>query len=135
MVNSNSKITDPQLLLREWHEKFGVFRSNHPQIPDRKTIELRIELIREEFEEFRIASEQFDLVGVADAIADLLYVVYGAAEAWGIPASKCFQEVHRSNMTKVWSDGTVHKREDGKVIKPPTYSPADLKSIVEAVPV
>jgi predicted HAD superfamily Cof-like phosphohydrolase len=88
-------------------------------------------LIREEWEEFAEASRVCDVTGAADALADLLYVVYGAALEWGIPLDDVFVEVHRSNMSKVWPDGTVHYREDGKVLKPPTYSPADVAKVLK----
>lgn len=90
----------------------------HPSIQER---ELRINLITEELQELR---STHSLVMIADAIADLLYVVYGTAAAYGFDAQKLFDEAHRSNMTK-FIDG--HKREDGKWIKGPSYSPADFK--------
>lgn len=117
-----------QEMLREFHEKFGLSHPDEHTVPDGVDIQLRMNLIEEEAKEFREASEAGDLIGVADAIADLLYVTYGAAVTWGIQIDPVFDEVHRSNMTKVWPDGTIHRREeDGKIIKPPTYSPADIK--------
>jgi len=102
-----------------------------PTLVDDKLLELRVKLIDEEATEFRDAAAARDLVGMADAIGDLLYVVLGAAVAMGIDSEAVFAEVHRSNMTKLWPDGTVHRREDGKVLKPPTYSPADIKGVLE----
>jgi len=67
---------------------------------------------------------------VADAIADLLYVVYGAALTFGIPTAEVFAEVHRSNMTKLGDDGLPIYRDDGKVLKGPHYSPPDLAPIL-----
>ena len=72
-----------------------------------------------------------DLVEAADAIADILVVTYGAAASLGIPSKEVLDEVNRSNNTKVWSDGKIHKREDGKVLKPDTYSPADVKGVLD----
>lgn len=73
-----------------------------------------------------------DLIQAADAIGDILVVTYGAANRLGVNGTAVFNEVHRSNMTKVWPDGTVHKREsDGKVIKPESYSPADIDSVLQ----
>jgi predicted HAD superfamily Cof-like phosphohydrolase len=92
---------------------------------------LRIKLINEEALEFEQASRSGDIVEVADALGDLLYVVYGAALEWGIPLDAVFTEIHRSNMTKVWPDGTVHYREDGKVLKPPSYSPANIAAVLQ----
>ena len=67
---------------------------------------------------------------VADALTDLLYVVYGAGHAFGIDLDECFQEVHESNMSKLGENGRAIKREDGKVLKPDTYFPPDLKSVL-----
>lgn len=92
--------------------------------------ELRYELIREELEELRQALDTRDLIGVADALTDLLYVVYGAGHSFGINLDKTFNEVHRSNMSKLGSEGQPIYREDGKVIKGPDYSPPNLSSIL-----
>ena len=118
--------------LRDFHKAFGLTCGDRPKVPSPKDIRLRINLINEEAKEFEEASREGDIVGVADALADLLYVVYGAAVTYGIDMDPVFREVHRSNMTKIWPDGTVHRREsDGKIIKPPTYSPAKLEAIVK----
>jgi predicted HAD superfamily Cof-like phosphohydrolase len=90
--------------------------------------ELRKRLILEEAEEFWEASDNRDVVMVADALADLLYVVYGAAEAWGLDMEPIFAEVHRSNMTK--AGGPM--REDGKMEKGPNWSPPNIEVIVAA---
>lgn len=124
-------------MVREWHLKFGVPVAEQPTIPNQSRRQLRIELIWEEYNEFKSASgflglgtKETDLTEAADALADILYVVYGAALEWGIPIEEVFAEVHRSNMSKVWPDGTVHYREDGKVLKPSTYSPADAAGVL-----
>lgn len=127
-------------MVREWHQKFGVPVAGKPTVPSMDRRNLRISLIREEFIEFCEASGAVDpgmpnyckgdLTEAADALADILYVVYGAALEWGIPIEEVFAEVHRSNMSKVWPDGTVHYREDGKVLKPPDYSPADVAGVL-----
>jgi len=138
---------NPQDDLIEFHHKFGLTINTKPTIVEDKDKELRINLIKEEFVEFVLASGYYihndfsarktndtsaDLVEIADAIADLLYVVYGAAVTYGLDAEMLFNEVHRSNMTKVWEDGTVHRREeDGKILKPPTYSKADIKKCLD----
>ena len=104
-------------------------RVQHLLINDRPTLEvpaetkeLRWALIEEEAAEFRTAIEAEDLVEVADAIGDLLYVVYGAALTFGIPVAEVFTEVHRSNMTKLDDDGQPVVRADGKVMKGPNFS-------------
>lgn len=114
-------------LVREWHLKFGVPAPVKPCMGDSNRKELRLNLIEEELQEFREAD---NIVDVADALADLLYVVYGSAIEFGLPINAIFREVHRSNMSKVWPDGTVHYRDDGKVIKPETYSPPSLEQFL-----
>jgi predicted HAD superfamily Cof-like phosphohydrolase len=118
--------------LIEWHKKFEVPILSKPQYPGFERAALRVELIREEFEEFKVASLAGDVIEAADALGDLLYVIYGASLEWGIPLDAVFDEVHRSNMTKVWPDGTVHRREDGKILKPEAYSPVDLRRVLDA---
>lgn len=92
--------------------------------------ELRVELIREELDELIEAMADRDVVGIADALADILYVTYGAAHVYGIPIDKVFAEVHRSNMTKLGSDGRPVYREDGKVVKGPDYEPPNIVEIL-----
>lgn len=92
--------------------------------------ELRYELIREELEELREALDGKDIIGVADALTDLLYVVYGAGHSFGISLDKCFEEVHNSNMSKLGADGKPIHREDGKVLKGPNYWKPDLKKVL-----
>lgn len=92
--------------------------------------DLRIELIREETAELEKAMAERDIVGVADALTDILYVVYGAGAAFGIDLDAAFDEVHRSNMTKLGNDGKPIFREDGKVLKGPNYTPPNLKTVL-----
>lgn len=120
-----------QAMVLEFHKAFLSTIGSAPAFPDAKDVALRKNLINEEAAEFCKASDDGDVVGIADALADLLYVVYGAAITYGIDIEPVFAEVHRSNMSKLW-DGPngpeVRKRpEDGKVLKPSTYSPADIK--------
>jgi predicted HAD superfamily Cof-like phosphohydrolase len=117
-------------MLKEWHSKFGVPIQTKSEFPGPERAKLRVSLINEEAKEFSDASDQADVVEAADALADLLYVVYGAALEWGIPIDAVFTEVHRSNMSKLWADGKPRYREDGKVLKPPTYSPADVAGVL-----
>jgi predicted HAD superfamily Cof-like phosphohydrolase len=122
---------DPTAALRESHGAWRLESNDHPtlEVPD-AVKQIRCALIEEEAAEFRAAVEEGDLVEVADAIADLLYVVYGAALTFGVPADEVFSEVHRSNMTKLGADGLPIYREDGKVLKGPNYSPPDLLPIL-----
>jgi len=91
---------------------------------------LRVDLIDEELNELREATGKQDLVGIADALTDLLYVVYGAGHAYGINLDDCFAEVHRSNMSKLDEESQPIYREDGKVLKGPNYIPPDLGQII-----
>jgi predicted HAD superfamily Cof-like phosphohydrolase len=117
--------------VEEFHNTFGVENLSSPNFPAEKIQQLRIELIREEFEELKEAIDDNDIVEVADALTDILYVVYGAGLSFGIDLDKCFEEVHRSNMSKLTKDGKVLRREsDGKVLKSDQFSPPDLKSIL-----
>jgi predicted HAD superfamily Cof-like phosphohydrolase len=92
---------------------------------------LRLELIEEELKELREAIGNADIVEVADALTDILYVTYGAGHAFGIDLDKCFQEVQESNMSKLDHNGEPIYREDGKVMKGPNYFSPDLASIVK----
>lgn len=101
-----------------------------PSFPEEHIQNLRKDLIEEELDELNLAIDNQDLVEVADALTDLLYVVYGAGHAFGIDLDECFEEVHRSNLSKLGEDGRVIKREDGKVLKPDTYSPPNLRFVL-----
>lgn len=99
--------------------------------PEMYPSQLRSSLIMEEALEFAKATDDQNWVEIIDAICDLLYVTYGAAIAMGIDINPFFEEVHRSNMSKLDpKTGRPMYREDGKVMKPTTYSPADLKSVL-----
>lgn len=115
-------------MVQEFHKQFEIHVSPTPSIPDEPTQILRKRLIQEEFDELQEAMQEKDLPSIAKELADLLYVVYGTAVSLGIDMEPVFQEVHRSNMSKVGG----HKREDGKWVKPPTYSPAQLNDLLAA---
>jgi predicted HAD superfamily Cof-like phosphohydrolase len=114
-------------MVLDFHNQFDIHVSPTPSIPDEPTQILRKRLIQEEFEELQEAMQEKDLPSIAKELADLLYVVYGTAVSLGIDMEPVFREVHRSNMSKVGG----YKREDGKWVKPPTYSPASLDKILE----
>jgi len=86
----------------------------------------------EEMIELQDAEADDDLAGIADALADLVYFAIGTAVAYGIPFDEVFSEVHRSNMTKLDTDGNVIYRDDGKVLKPDTWEPPHIKEILDA---
>lgn len=121
-------MNDAQRMVQEFHKQFEIHVSPTPSIPDEPTRILRKRLIQEEFDELQEAMREKDLPSIAKELADLLYVVYGTAVSLGIDMEPVFQEVHRSNMSKVGG----HKREDGKWVKPPTYSPARLEDLLAA---
>jgi predicted HAD superfamily Cof-like phosphohydrolase len=113
-------------MVAEFHRKFDIPVGDSPSIPSEATRQLRVRLIQEEFTELQEAMAAQDLPGVAKELADLLYVVYGTAVSYGVDMDPVFREVHRSNLSKVGG----YKREDGKWVKPPTYSPADVKPLL-----
>jgi predicted HAD superfamily Cof-like phosphohydrolase len=117
---------EQQQMVEEFHHTFGLSVESAPAIPDDATHELRVRLIQEEFDEVKDALAKQDLTGIAKELADLLYVIYGTAVSYGIDMDPVFREVHRSNLSKVGG----HKREDGKWVKPATYSPAQIGPIL-----
>ena len=117
--------------VKNFMETFGQEVKMKPEWPDIETQKLRVELIVEELSELEDANEEKDLVAVADALTDILYVTYGAGHAYGIDLDACFKEVQRSNMSKLGEDGEPIYREDGKVLKGPNFSEPDLKSILQ----
>jgi predicted HAD superfamily Cof-like phosphohydrolase len=121
-------MTDEQTMVHEFHCKFKILIQTAPADPTDETKQLRIRLIQEEFNELKESMATGSLASVAKEMADLLYVVYGTAVSYGIDMEPVFQEVHRSNLSKVGG----YKRADGKWMKPPTYSPAKLEPILEA---
>jgi predicted HAD superfamily Cof-like phosphohydrolase len=117
---------DEQAMVDEFHRKFSILAQATPSDLNEETKRLRIRLIEEEFDELKEAMAGGDLAAVAKEMADLLYVVYGTAVSYGIDMDPVFREVHRSNMSKVGG----YKREDGKWVKPATYSPAHIEPIL-----
>ena len=117
-------------MVGDFMEKFGQEVKTEPEFPDNETIALRLELIQEELNELREAIGNADIVEVADALTDILYVTYGAGHAFGIDLDECFEEVQASNMSKLGEDGKPIYREDGKVMKGPNYFQPDLTSVL-----
>jgi predicted HAD superfamily Cof-like phosphohydrolase len=117
-------------MVKEFHQVFGHPIALIPAFPTEELRKLREDLISEERSELSDAEEKRDIVGVADALSDLLYVIYGMGLVYGIDLDKTFQEVHRSNMSKLGADGKPIYREDGKVLKGPNYTPPDLKKVL-----
>ena len=117
-------------LVEDFMEAMGQEVNAVPTFPEDEIQRLRLDLIEEELDELHYAIDNKDMVEIADALGDLLYVVYGAGHAFGIDLDECFKEIHASNMSKLGPDGNPIKREDGKVLKPDTFFPPDLKTIL-----
>lgn len=120
-------------MLEEFHRVFGAHMETTPTAQlSPETIALRVSLIQEELDEYREAAEAGDLVEIADALSDLMYVVLGTYVAHGLQevAEPLFAEVHRSNMSKLDAAGAVLYRADGKVLKSDRWTPPDLAAIL-----
>ena len=117
-------------LVGDFMQAFGQQRETQPTWPDFNTRELRVDLIQEELDELVEAIANKDMVEIADALTDILYVVYGAGHSFGIDLDDCFTEVHASNMSKLGADGNPVKAENGKVMKGPGFFAPDLEKIL-----
>ena len=109
---------------------FGQEVKTKPSLSSEKINKLRIDLINEELEELTDAMNKKDLLEVADALTDILYVTYGAGHAFGIDLDKCFEEVQNSNMSKLNENGKPIYNDAGKVMKGPNYFKPDLSKFV-----
>ena len=119
-------------------EKVGLFMTTFgqevktkPDLSSEKINNLRISLINEELEEFKQAIKNNDLKEAVDALTDILYVTYGAGHAFGVNLDKCFDEVQRSNMSKLGKDSKPIYNDDGKVMKGPNYFKPDLTKFLK----
>ena len=119
-------------------EKVGIFMKTFgqevklkPSLSTDKINSLRLNLIKEELDELKDALDRKDLVEIADALTDILYVTYGAGHAFGINLDKCFDEVQNSNMSKLDSNGKPIYNEFGKVLKGPNYFKPNLRKFFE----
>ncbi len=119
-----------QAKVKQFHDRYDLNDPAAPQIPPAEIRALRMRLILEEAREFDEASANGNLLDAIKELSDLLYVVLGAANAYGVDIEPFFNEVHRSNMTKIWPDGSIHKDSQGKVLKPSTYLPADIEAVL-----
>lgn len=126
-----------------FHRVFGQPVLDKPTVPNSERVELRADLLAEEFVEtmaglgydvkvrgMRAPQVNPDMVKLADGLADLVYVAIGCALEFGIPLDRVWAEVHRSNMAKAGPDGVVKYREDGKVLKPDTWTPPDIAGVL-----
>ena len=117
--------------VKKFMETFGQEVKNKAEFPSKKIQDLRVSLIDEELSELKEAIENKDLKEVADALTDILYVTYGAGHAFGIDLDKCFDEVQRSNMSKLDENGKPIFNEHGKVLKGPNYFKPNLEKFIK----
>lgn len=118
-----------QCKVRQFMHTFGQEVKMYPMWPDEETLHLRLGLIDEECDELHDGIDRRNFVEVADALTDILYVVYGMGQSLGIDLNLCFDEVHNSNMSKL-QDGKVLYRDDGKVLKGKDYVSPDLETVL-----
>ena len=123
MTNFNS--------VKKFMEVFGQKVKTKSEFPSDKIVQLRYDLIKEELDEFAQALKDKDLKEVADSLTDILYVTYGAGHAFGIDLDKCFDEVQKSNMSKLGEDGKPIYNDKGKVMKGPNYFQPDLGKFIK----
>jgi predicted HAD superfamily Cof-like phosphohydrolase len=117
--------------VKNFHIAFGQRVGQSPMIPDNiEERDLRMSLLEEEYNEYMEAEQTLDIVGIADALADIVYIACGTAVSYGIPLDKVFEEVHRSNMAKLVNGQPIY-RADGKVLKPEGWTAPDVKGILE----
>ena len=117
--------------VRDFHIAFGQRDGDKAELPtDENERQLRIKLLEEEFNEYLAGEVKDDIVEIADALADIIYIACGTAVSYGIPLDEIFNEVHRSNMAKL-VDGKVIRREDGKIQKPEGWTPPNIEKILE----
>ena len=116
--------------VKDFHQAFGQRIGEKPELPDPAERDLRVKLLREEFIEYIDAETDHDIVEIADALADIIYISCGTAVSYGIPLDDVFAEVHRSNMAKL-VDGKVIRREDGKIQKPEGWTAPDIQGVLK----
>ncbi|MBH90612.1 MAG: phosphoribosyl-ATP diphosphatase [Candidatus Marinimicrobia bacterium] len=117
--------------VKKFMKTFGQEVKTKAEFPSDKIVKLRYELIKEELEEFQTAINEKNIKEIADSLTDILYVTYGAGHAFGIDLDKCFDEVQKSNMSKLGDDGKPIYNDQGKVMKGPKYFEPNLKKFVE----
>lgn len=128
-----SKLLDKIKSVEEFHTTFKIGNAEHIQLIDEKDYTLRYNLIKEENEEYLDACKKGDLVEIADALGDQLYILFGTILKHGLQhkIEEVYDEIHRSNMSKLDEQGEPIFREDGKILKSPLYFKPNIKSIIE----
>ncbi len=117
--------------VKKFMETFAQEVKTKAEFPSDKIIKLRYDLIKEELDEFEQALKEKNLKEVADSLTDILYVTYGAGHAFGIDLDKCFDEVQRSNMSKLGENGKPIYNDQGKVLKGPNYFEPNLGKFIK----
>lgn len=116
--------------VHEFHRVYDCNISAKPVLPSDSERALRRSLLEEEYKEYLLAEKNNDLVEIADALADMLYIINGTCVSYGIPIDEIFNEVHASNMSKLDEQGQVVRRPDGKVLKGPNYFKPKISDIL-----
>lgn len=129
---STRHLVNPEGDVHRFHVTYNAAAPGRPELPDPDVYALRLALIQEELDELDDAWLDGDLTAYADAVADLAYVVVGAAVDAGLPFNALWREVQRSNMSKLGADGQPIFRDDGKVLKGPNFRPPALTPIIAA---
>lgn len=117
-------------MVREFHTTFRLPAADTPRLPDTRLAALRVRLLLEEAREVEEAAEHRNLAGVAQELADVVYVAYGTALTYGIDLDAVVAEIHRANMSKLDADGKPILREDGKVLKSDLYRAPDVAAVL-----
>lgn len=117
-------------MVRQFQEIFGANIGNKVELPNEEERTLRIKLLKEEFDEYLEGENNNDIVEIADALGDMMYIIYGTAISYGIPLDDIFKEIHDSNMSKLDENGNPIRREDGKILKGESYFKPDIKRIL-----
>ena len=117
-------------MVREFHETYEVPVQTEPGFPSHDRCHLRQDILEEEWIELCEAQARRDLIEVADALGDMLYIIHGTALEYGIPLDAVVEEIHRSNMSKLGADGKPVRRADGKILKGPSYFKPDIARVL-----
>lgn len=116
--------------VKKFHEIYDCHIGDQATFPSDDERVLRKNLLREEFDEYLAAEADNNLVEVADALGDMLYIIYGTAVSYGLPINEIFDEIHNSNLSKLDENGLPIRRDDGKILKGPNYFRPDIASII-----
>jgi predicted HAD superfamily Cof-like phosphohydrolase len=116
--------------VKQFHKIYDCNIGDRPKFPNDDERELRKKLLKEEFDEYLKAEKDNDLVEVADALGDMLYIIYGTAVSYGLPINDIFDEIHNSNLSKLDDNGVPIRREDGKILKGPNYFRPNIEEVL-----